>query len=98
MIRRSPERTAMAETLLRTVLEGLAFPEGPRWHDGRLFFSDQHAHQVLTLDPSGGVEEIVRVEQQPSGLGWTPDGRMLIVSMLDRRLLQLDGKRLTEVA
>jgi sugar lactone lactonase YvrE len=86
----------MAE--MRTVLEGLAFPEGPRWHDGRLFFSDQHAHQVLALDPAGAVEEIVRVEQQPSGLGWTPDGRMLIVSMLDRRLLQFDGKRLTEVA
>lgn len=78
----------MAE--LRTVIEGLAFPEGPRWHDGRLFFSDQHAHQVLALDPAGGVEEIVRVEGQPSGLGWTPDGRLLIVSMLDRRLLRLD--------
>jgi len=37
----------MAE--LQTVVEGLAFPEGPRWHDGRLFFSDQHAHQVLAL-------------------------------------------------
>lgn len=87
----------MAE--LHTVVDGLAFPEGPRWHDGRLFFSDQHARQVLALDPTGGVEEIVRVEQQPSGLGWTPDGRMLIVSMLDRRLLQCgprDG--LSEVA
>jgi sugar lactone lactonase YvrE len=78
----------MAE--LKTVVEGLAFPEGPRWHDGRLFFSDQHAHQVLALDSGGNVEEIVRVEQQPSGLGWTPDGQMLIVSMLDRRLLRLD--------
>lgn len=91
----------MAE--LETVLEGLAFGEGPRWHDGRLYFSDQHAHQVLALDPSGSVEEIVRVEQQPSGLGWTPDGHMLIVSMLDRRLLRFDtdesdGARLTEVA
>jgi sugar lactone lactonase YvrE len=88
----------MAE--LQMVVEGLAFPEGPRWHDGRLFFSDQHAHQVLALDPAGGVvEEIVRVEQQPSGLGWTPDGRMLIVSMLDRRLLQFDGRDgLSEVA
>jgi len=88
----------MAE--LQMVVEGLAFPEGPRWHDGRLFFSDQHAHQVLALDPAGGVvEEIVRVEQQPSGLGWTPDGRMLIVSMLDRRLLQFDARDgLSEVA
>jgi len=81
----------MAE--LQTVVDGLAFPEGPRWHDGRLFFSDQHAHQVLALDGAGNVEEIVRVEQQPSGLGWTPDGQMLIVSMLDRRLLRLDPAR-----
>jgi sugar lactone lactonase YvrE len=89
----------MAESVgLRTVLEGLAFPEGPRWHDGRLFFSDQHAHQVLALAPDGTVEEIVRVEQQPSGLGWTPDGHLLIVSMIDRRLLRLDGARLVEVA
>jgi sugar lactone lactonase YvrE len=91
----------MAE--LHTLIEGLAFPEGPRWHDGRLFFSDQHAHQVLAVDAAGRLDEIVRVEQQPSGLGWTPDGRMLIVSMIDRRLLRLDpggsgGGRLTEVA
>jgi sugar lactone lactonase YvrE len=90
-------------TELTTVLEGLAFPEGPRWHDGRLFFSDQHAHQVLALAPDGTVEEIVRVEQQPSGLGWTPDGDLLIVSMIDRRLLRLErgapeGKGLHEVA
>ena len=86
-------------TELATVLEGLAFPEGPRWHDGRLFFSDQHARQVLALDPSGAVEVVVRVEQQPSGLGWTPDGRLLIVSMLDRRLLRLEADgTVTEVA
>jgi sugar lactone lactonase YvrE len=86
----------MAE--LRTVIDGLAFPEGPRWHDGRLWFSDQHAHQVLALDPSGTVEEIVRVDHQPSGLGWTPDGALLVVSMIDQRLLRLDGHDLTEIA
>jgi sugar lactone lactonase YvrE len=84
---------------LKTVLDGLAFPEGPRWHDGRLYFSDQHAQQVLALDPaSGAVEEIVRVERQPSGLGWTPAGDLLIVSMIDQRLLRLDGGALVEVA
>jgi sugar lactone lactonase YvrE len=88
----------MAE--LRTVVEGLAFPEGPRWHAGRLYFSDQHARQVLALDPaSGAVDEIARVEQQPSGLGWTPAGELLIVSMIDQCLLRLDaGGALHEVA
>ncbi len=86
-------------TDLKTDVEGLAFPEGPRWHDGRLFFSDQHAHQVLALDPeSGRVEEIVRVDQQPSGLGWTTDGRLLVVSMIDQRLLRLDPDGLALVA
>jgi sugar lactone lactonase YvrE len=85
---------------LRTLVDGLAFPEGPRWHDGRLFFSDQHARQVLALDPAtGAVEEIVRVEEQPSGLGWAPDGTLMIVSMLDQRVLRFErGGALTEIA
>src|ERR1043165_3158663 len=78
------------------VLEGLAFPEGPRWHDGRLFFSDEHDRRVVVMDESGTAETVIEVPQQPSGLGWLPDGRMLIVSMLDRRLLRLEGDRLVE--
>jgi sugar lactone lactonase YvrE len=81
------------------VLEGLAFPEGPRWHDGRLWFSDMHAHEVLALDPSSGkAETIVEVPRCPSGLGWLPDGSMLVVSMEDRRLMRYDGERLVEHA
>ena len=72
------------------VLDGLAFPEGPRWHEGRLWFSDMHAHRVLAMAPDGAVEEIVQVPEQPSGLGWLPDGRLLVVSMRDRKLLRLE--------
>ena len=82
-----------------TVLaEGFRFPEGPRWHDGRLHFSDQHDRRVLAVDAVGEVETIVDVPQCPSGLGWLPDGRMLVVSMHDRKLLRLDPDGLTEVA
>jgi len=71
------------------LLDGLAFPEGPRWHDEQLWFSDQHDGRVYAMDAGGGVRtQIAEVPQQPSGLGWLPDGRMLIVSMLDRRLLR----------
>lgn len=77
---------------------GFTFPEGPRWQGGKLWFSDFYAHRVLTVDLTGTVEEVVKVPQQPSGLGFLPDGRLLIVSMLDRKLLRLDGKALTEVA
>jgi sugar lactone lactonase YvrE len=70
------------------VLDGLAFPEGPRWHDGRLWFSDQHDKRVVAMRPDGTAETIVEVPQQASGLGWLPDGRMLVVSMLDRMLMR----------
>jgi sugar lactone lactonase YvrE len=82
----------------RILLDGLAFGEGPRWHDGKLWFSDMHRKQVMTLDLDGRTETIVEVPGSPSGLGWLPDGRLLVVSMTDRRLLRLDGGALVEHA
>jgi sugar lactone lactonase YvrE len=80
------------------LLDGLAFPEGPRWHEGRLYFSDMHDGRVLAVDLEGRIETITRVAADPSGLGWLPDGRLLVVSMRDRRLLRLDGDHLAVVA
>ena len=88
----------MAELSTSVLVEGLRFPEGPRWHDGRLVFSDQHDAKVRSLTPAGELATVVDVPNRPSGLGWDPQGRMLIVSMDDRRLLRLDGDTLTEVA
>ena len=82
----------------RVLLDGLAFGEGPRWHDGRLWLSDMHAYHVMTVDLSGHTETIVEVPGQPSGLGWLPDGRLLVVSMTDCRLLRLESGSLVEVA
>jgi sugar lactone lactonase YvrE len=82
----------------KILLEGLAFGESPRWHDGRLWFSDMYAHQVMAVDMDGNFEVIVKVPGRPSGLGWLPDGRLLVVSMTDKRLLRLDPDGLTEVA
>jgi sugar lactone lactonase YvrE len=87
----------MAKTT-EVLLDGLAFPEGPRWHDGKLWFSDMHAGAVLSVDVSGKSEVMVEVPNAPSGLGWLPDGRLLVVSMTDRRLLRLDPDGLSEVA
>jgi sugar lactone lactonase YvrE len=69
-------------------LDGFAFLEGPRWHEGRLWFSDMHARRVYAASESGAVEAIARVPECPSGLGWLPDGRLLVVSMEDRKLLR----------
>jgi len=83
---------------LKVLIDGLAFAEGPRWRDGKLFFSDMHAHQVLAVDMAGRRELICEVPERPSGLGWLPDGRMLVVSMRDRSLMRLDRDGLKTVA
>jgi len=76
--------------VLSTLLDGLTFPEAPRWHDGRLWFSDFYTQRVVAVDPAGRAETMLEVPQRPSGLGWTPDGALLVVSMLDRRLLRVE--------
>jgi sugar lactone lactonase YvrE len=83
---------------LERFVKGLAFPESPRWHEGRLWFSDFYERRVLRVGEDGRVETVCEVPGQPSGLGWLPDGRLLVVSMNDRRLLRLDGGVLVAVA
>ena len=83
---------------LDVLLDGLTFPEGPRWREGRLWFSDFYSHRVLAVDLEGRVETVAEVPGQPSGLGWTPDGNLLVVSMLDRSLMRQDGAELVQVA
>ncbi len=76
----------------QVILEGLSFGEGPRWHDGALWFSDFYRHGVYRFVDDGAdrvtEELVVEVPTQPSGLGWLPDGDQLIVSMTDRKLLR----------
>lgn len=77
----------MAEVALRDIY----FGEGPRWHEGRLWFSDFYGHCVRALGPDGEAEVIIRIDGQPSGLGWLPDGRLLVVSMIDHLVLRQDA-------
>ncbi len=82
-----------------TLADGLCFGEGPRWHNDRLFFYDMHARTVYALDTQGTLEPIVKLDDdEPSGLGWLPDGRMLIVSMQKQKLLVFNGDRLEDFA
>ncbi|ROQ04627.1 sugar lactone lactonase YvrE [Rathayibacter sp. PhB93] len=73
---------------LETLIEGGAFFEGPRWNDGRWYVSDFFEHHVLAVSSDGDTEVVAEVPGQPSGLGWLPDGSLLIVSMNDKRLLK----------
>ena len=75
---------------VQVLTDGLYFGEGPRWHDGRLYYSDFFEHEVRSIDLDGKVETVLRIDGRTSGIGWLPDGRMLVVSMLDRRLLRVE--------
>ncbi len=68
---------------IRTIADGLVFGEGPRWRDGRLWVSDMYGRRIVAVDLDGNIEEIVKIPGRPSGLGWLPDGRLLVVSMED---------------
>jgi sugar lactone lactonase YvrE len=71
-----------------TIAADLAFGEAPRWREGSLYVSDIHADRVIAYRPSGRIEVVGRFAGPVSGLGWLPDGRMLVVSMIDRRVLR----------
>ena len=80
------------------LLVGLVFPESPRWHDDKLWFSDVYDHKVMTVDIAGHSETVVLLPGWPSGIGWLPDNRLVIVSVMERALLQLSSERLVNVA
>ena len=65
-------------------VSGLFFGECPRWHDGRLWYSDFFDHAVFSVSPDGERRVEVDFDGEPAGLGWLPDGRLLFNSRLDR--------------
>jgi sugar lactone lactonase YvrE len=73
---------------VRTLLSGRGLVESPRWHGGRLYFSDWSAGEVLVVGPGGRSEVIARVKSLPLCTDWLPDGRLVIVSSPDGRLLR----------
>ena len=75
---------------LTPLLEGGSFFECPRWHEGRWWVSDFYREAVFTVSTAGVEERVLEVAQEPSGLGWLPDGSLLVVSKQDQRLLRRD--------
>ena len=76
---------------LDVLIGGLDFGEGPRWHDGRLWYSDFYRHGVFAVTASGEQEQVVELDDHPSGLGWLPDGRLLLVAMKSREVRRREG-------
>jgi sugar lactone lactonase YvrE len=81
----------MPDRTFATLADGGGFFEGPRWHDGRWWVSDFYERTVTAIEPGGAREVVLTLEGQPSGLGWRPDGSLLVISMKDRRLLRRTG-------
>jgi sugar lactone lactonase YvrE len=85
--------------MTETLVSGLCFGEGPRWHAGALWFSDMHARTVFKVTGRGELSKVVKLDgDEPSGLGWLPDGRLLVVSMTRRQLLVESGVGLDVLA
>jgi sugar lactone lactonase YvrE len=82
---------------MTVLMEGIAFGESPRWHDGRVWFSDWGAGQVIALDPGGVCEVIVSVASFPMCIDFLPDGRLLVVDSARQRVLRRepDGTMVT---
>ena len=79
----------------RLLVDGLAFPESPRWHDGRLFVSDWGAHEIVAIDLAGMSEVVARVESFPMCIDFLPDGRLLVVAGRTLLRQERDGSLLT---
>jgi sugar lactone lactonase YvrE len=79
----------------KLLIDGLAFPESPRWHDGRLIVSDWGAHEVVAVDLAGTSEVVARVESFPMCIDFLPDGRLLVVAGRTLLRQERDGEVLT---
>ena len=72
------------------VIDGIDFGEGPRWHDGKFWFSDFYQRTISTVGVDGVRKVEVEYDGRPSGLDWLPDGRLVFVSMADRKLMCIE--------
>jgi sugar lactone lactonase YvrE len=77
---------------LSIVAAGLVFPEDPRWHNGTFYFSDMLDHRVYAMQPGGPPKTLINLSDRPSGLGFLPNGDLLVVGMQEEKLWRLsDG-------
>jgi sugar lactone lactonase YvrE len=71
-------------------LDGLEFPEGPRWRDGQLWFSDQVGRRVVRVAGDGSAQTVLAIGSRPSGLAFDAEGNLFVVAMGPRQILRLD--------
>ncbi len=88
----------MTDRPIATLVTGGSFFEGPRWHDGAWWVSDFYRHRVIRVTPDGEESLVVTVPTQPSGLGWLPDGSLVMSSMTDQKILRFADGELSVLA
>lgn len=85
----------MSPRTATTLVRGFAYPECPRWHDGWLWFSDQHDGYIRAMTANGLITLALEIPGRPSGLGWLPNGDLLVTSMEQRCLYRWNGEQLS---
>jgi sugar lactone lactonase YvrE len=76
---------------MSVLMQGVVFGESPRWRDGKLWFSDWGAHQVIALDRDGRHEVVARVESFPMCIDFLPDGQLVVVDSARRQVMRRDA-------
>jgi sugar lactone lactonase YvrE len=87
----------MSAAPIRTLVTGLSFTEGTRWHDDRLWFSDAHAGHVMSLSSEADVRVEATMPGPCSGLGWRSDGTLLVLLTQGRGLAKVRQGRVESV-
>src|ERR1700709_1918435 len=80
----------MTQLTTKVLLGGRGFLEAPHWHGNEIWSSDLHRHEVLAISTEGDIRVVAALEDQPSGLGFLPDGSAIVVSLLNRQVLRVD--------
>jgi sugar lactone lactonase YvrE len=76
----------------QVLMTGLVIGESPRWHDGRIWFSNWGAQEIIAVDGTGRSELMACVPTTiPFSIDWLPDGRLLVVSGPEARLLRQES-------
>jgi sugar lactone lactonase YvrE len=83
----------MSKSTPQILLDGLRFPECPRWHEGKLWFSDMYSGRVATLDEQRRYEVVAEFDDRPAGLGFLPDGTPIVVIMDRQHIVRLNGSK-----
>lgn len=80
----------MPKNKFDVLIDGLLFPESPRWRNNSLWLSEKRAGRVLQLAINGSVIQTIQIEGEPGGLGWLPDSSLICVSMQSRSLMRIN--------